>query len=1103
MDPTALGAELWHVDAAIAANEQQHQALLYRRHVLLDQLRRQQSAVAPPTAWWPQQAGNSPAGSWAPPVAHPEAVRPKAARESSPHSVQNMLLALGGLLLAVAAVVFTVVAWGRFGLAGRATILLGFTAVALGLPAWLMRRKLTATAETISLVGLVLMGMDTYAAYAADAFGLHRTNGFGYAAAATALIAAVAIGYPALVPVRLMRPAGLFVTQLPVPLAAVALHASAVGVAFAGTVAIAGNLLATALTRGRPALMAERWIAATFAILAALVAIPIAAALTFFGEPGRPAAVLALAGVVTAAAALLVRAGAWRAVLAGAALLLVGAAAVGSSLPPLGRAGALAPAGAALLVAAAALVLRSDWRRGSVGAASVFLGAGALSILWPVALATVGPLLWVTRTWTGAPADARSALSPYRSWSAGPSVLLTVVVLTAAAVIVAAVVAGRRRPALLVAAGGLVLAAVVAPPALDLSRPAALVAQGLVAAACCLAAARLRHGLRCQVAGLAGLALLAVVLAGSLAERTSTLVALGGTAAVLAAAAVLAGRAPIGAAATGLFGTAVAAEVTAVLLSAGGTGAAAAWALLAVAGVAVVAGNACGSRLDVHARALGIGVIVIAAAAAATALAEQSRPGLLLATAGTLVVLAGSRRPRGGEREAFVAVAAGPLLVALATVARATVEALFAPYSRLGHGWGTAPASARSLAPHLIWSGDALVPAVLAVAATGAVLGVAAMLGRVVATRVAVPAAALAVGLLPFALDLPWPVALAGLGAVALGLLAAAAMARGGSVLPPAVSGPTAAVLAGTVLAWSLATAPATVAALTALGAGALLAAVFGRTRPVARVSTALAATVALLDAVAAAMAAGLAAHLAAFAGLAVAAGLVVLAGLLRRHRPWESQAGEAVAAAGGLLGAGLTIEHPLALSLALAVAGLTMSAMALRPDRRWAWMGGAALLIASSWVRLADIGVSTPEAYTVAPAIVGLVIGILRRRQRPLSSWAAYGPGLAAGLLPSLAALFAGPPDTMRPLALGTAALLVLLTGARLRLQAPLLTGGGVLAAVAVHELAPAVAQLLSTLPRWLPLAVAGLLLLLLGATYEQRRRDLRRLRQSVSRMA
>ncbi|WP_421673905.1 SCO7613 C-terminal domain-containing membrane protein [Streptomyces parvus] len=38
--------------------------------------------------------------------------------------------------------------------------------------------------------------------------------------------------------------------------------------------------------------------------------------------------------------------------------------------------------------------------------------------------------------------------------------------------------------------------------------------------------------------------------------------------------------------------------------------------------------------------------------------------------------------------------------------------------------------------------------------------------------------------------------------------------------------------------------------------------------------------------------------------------------------------------------------------------------------------------------------------------------------------------------------------------------------------------------------------------MPRWLPPALAGLLLLVVGATYEQRLRDARRLKDALGRM-
>ncbi|MCW2938515.1 MAG: hypothetical protein JWN00_1500 [Actinomycetia bacterium] len=88
-----------------------------------------------------------------------------------------------------------------------------------------------------------------------------------------------------------------------------------------------------------------------------------------------------------------------------------------------------------------------------------------------------------------------------------------------------------------------------------------------------------------------------------------------------------------------------------------------------------------------------------------------------------------------------------------------------------------------------------------------------------------------------------------------------------------------------------------------------------------------------------------------------------------------------------------------------------------------------------------------------------------------------------------------------MRPLLLGVGCVAVVVAGARARLQAPLLIGGAVLVLDAVHELGP-VAQFVGDLPRWVPIAVIGLALLVLGANYERYRRDLRRLRDTLTAM-
>ncbi|MFF5504304.1 SCO7613 C-terminal domain-containing membrane protein [Streptomyces roseolus] len=253
--------------------------------------------------------------------------------------------------------------------------------------------------------------------------------------------------------------------------------------------------------------------------------------------------------------------------------------------------------------------------------------------------------------------------------------------------------------------------------------------------------------------------------------------------------------------------------------------------------------------------------------------------------------------------------------------------------------------------------------------------------------------------------------------------------------------------------------------------------------------------------------AAGLVGAGTAAAGLsAAAAGLVLLlvpAGTAALAVRFRSLASELSGVAVGALAVALTAPRPAVLALALALGGVIAAATALRPERRRAasWTAGA-LFLAAAWLRLGVWGVTVPEAYTLPVTVPALVVGLLRRRLDPAaSSWGAYGAGLAATLVPGLVAVWSDP-HWARPLLLGTGALAVTLLGARFRLQAPLVLGGAVLALVAVHELAPYVVQLVGALPRWLPPAAAGLLLLAVGATYERRLREARLVRERLARM-
>ncbi|MEV6952105.1 hypothetical protein [Streptomyces sp. NPDC051183] len=291
----------------------------------------------------------------------------------------------------------------------------------------------------------------------------------------------------------------------------------------------------------------------------------------------------------------------------------------------------------------------------------------------------------------------------------------------------------------------------------------------------------------------------------------------------------------------------------------------------------------------------------------------------------------------------------------------------------------------------------------------------------------------------------------------------------------------------------------ATFAVLGSLGAASAAGAAYGRGAAWARSGAA---------ALAVACAAGLLVALGAVLGwpvawwapplLAVPAAVAALGPRLGAVRvPAEASA----AAAGGLALALAATDAPV-LALVLALAGVVCAGAAVRPERRSAGWAAGVLFLAATWVRLAASGVGVPEAYSLPVTAAALAVGFVRRRKdAAASSWTAYGPGLAATALPSLLAVW-GDPYWPRPLLLGLAALAVTLEGARRRLQAPLVLGGATLAAVAVHELTPYVVQVVDALPRWLPPALAGLLLLAVGATYEKRLRDARRMREALGRL-
>ncbi|WP_432024318.1 SCO7613 C-terminal domain-containing membrane protein [Streptomyces parvus] len=354
-------------------------------------------------------------------------------------------------------------------------------------------------------------------------------------------------------------------------------------------------------------------------------------------------------------------------------------------------------------------------------------------------------------------------------------------------------------------------------------------------------------------------------------------------------------------------------------------------------------------------------------------------------------------------------------------------------------------------------------------------------------------------------LDVSYAVAVAGETALVAGLLALAVRGAGsgreGSAAVPVtalVAAVAGAVSAGLLSLASEGASYAVFGALAALFAGAAVRAGAGVERAVFAVAATVGCTVLTGFA---GRSLGLAPHEAAPLMLLVPA-LTVLFGARLRRNPVALPV-ELTGALGALVAVGLAVPDAPFLALVLALCGVLAAGAAVRPERRpVAACLAAALFVLATWVRLAASEVSFPEAYTLPVTVPALVVGFLRRRKDPeASSWAAYGPGLAATLLPSLAVAWTDP-DWQRPLLLGVSALVITLLGARYRLQALLLLGGAVLALDGLHELAPYVVQVAGALPRWLPPALAGLLLLVVGATYEQRLRDARRLKDALGRM-
>lgn len=761
-----------------------------------------------------------------------------------------------------------------------------------------------------------------------------------------------------------------------------------------------------------------------------------------------------------------------------------------------------------------------------VGPALVLAGLAAGSVL--LARRSEDDLL--------AGAGTAIALVPGLLLAAGTGSVVTVLAVAAAQAVLALAVAGRltsaERPVAVAggwalglgaAVGSLLLAVVEiasAPDDPDLRAGALLVLAGLAVASVVVGRSTARSPL---VAAGAGLAFLPVPLAVVGVVTPSVLVAVGlGEALAAALLATVVGRGEVRAVlVTGgatAWGSAVVGAGTLGLagwLATPVRGPAGSIALLvALAGVAV--GASLLGRWDTTATGVGLGAAVgpalLAVALAAGGLGVEGWVAAVLGAAAVLALGLGlldrvdDRRPWGAPSGVALVVGAALAVVPVRTVS-GVVAALF-DRAAWDPDVGGRVGVADWLRPALDAAGFA-VPGWAAVAqVTGAavLVGAVALLHRRTGRVLGVLVATGAVVVAPVAMGLTIAVTVGGLAllVVALGVVVSRRPRD-----PELLAGAGAVVLVGT--AFAVGAAPWTVGwtVVVGLAVGLLAVEVVARRSSDAPAWVGTAAGVVLagvgLDAwvlgasgvdgllavAVAAVAMSPGAVLLERRGLDVAADVVdVLVSTVLALAPFV-----AVTATGDVF----------SLSPFLVLVGVTAAGAALRPRRRAAWLVATGSAVLLAWVEVGRAEIVVAEAYTLPLAAWALLVGAGAGRgfgrgsgtARPLGSWELYGIGLltAAGPTTVLALLDPDPVRTVGVVALGAA---VAIWGAAARLQAPLAVGTAAVAVLAVRHLGPVSVDL----PRYVTFAVAGLVLLAVGATFEQRRQDLRHARDAFVRL-
>ena len=453
-----------------------------------------------------------------------------------------------------------------------------------------------------------------------------------------------------------------------------------------------------------------------------------------------------------------------------------------------------------------------------------------------------------------------------------------------------------------------------------------------------------------------------------------------------------------------------------------------------------------------------------------------------------------------------ILVAAPATLIALVALGPALVTSLFDPLQTLQRIWeGPAPAlvdpPASAVDPANVLAALLLTLAT-ALAAVGFSRG---RTARVI--PVVLPGIAVTVLITPVSLGLAWPhTTMAALAVFTIAML-------GLALTPPPAESEISQSLritrvavfaiglaAGNAgLAGSLAERPMTLFTLGSAVAVGLVAALGGRTQRARILGWLFAAVMAQAFVLTVGLVAGLPRTTSAFGVLAVGAALLVVASTLPRlRRPQavhEASTLEWSGYGGALIAVALAFDSRPHLAGLLAAWGAILGISATRPGRREAhrralFYTALACEVVAWWLLMDLARVVVIEAYTLPFAAVALLAGLIELRQRPhLGSWVAYGPALVAAFVPTAAVVLTSDTADLREVLLLLGGVATLIFGAMRQQQAPVIVGAVVTAISAIHFTITQVGPYYVVFP-------IGVILLILGASNENRRRVQERLR-------